>query len=51
MPPNNSQKSGGVTGMDIMFFANNQRKLHGLPLWRKKNNRKQGFGGVEWKKG
>ncbi len=22
--------------MDIMFFTNNQRKMHGLPLWRKK---------------
>ncbi len=27
--------------MDIMFFTNNQRKMHGLPLWRKKNKRKR----------
>lgn len=41
--PNNNQKSGGVTDMDIMFFANNKRKMHGLPLWRKKNRRKRCF--------
>lgn len=26
---------------DIMFHANNQRKTHGLPLWRKKDKRKR----------
>lgn len=26
---------------DIMFLANNQRKIHGLPLWRKKDKRKR----------
>lgn len=26
--------------MDIMFFIDNQRKTHGLPLWRNKNKRK-----------
>lgn len=29
--------------MDIMFFTNNQRKMHGMPLWRKKNKRKRYF--------
>lgn len=24
-----------------MFLTNNSRKMHGLPLWRKKDNRKR----------
>ena len=27
--------------MNIMLLSNNQRKMHGLPLWRKKNKRKR----------
>lgn len=27
--------------MYIMLLTNNQRKMHGLPLWRKKNKRKR----------
>lgn len=26
---------------DIMFLTNNQRKMHGLPLWRKKDKRRR----------
>lgn len=29
--------------MDIMLLSNNQRKMHGLPLWRKKDKRKRCF--------
>lgn len=27
--------------MDIMLLTNNQRKMNGLPLWRKKDKRKR----------
>lgn len=27
--------------MDIMLLTNNQRKMHGFPLWRKKDKRKR----------
>lgn len=27
--------------MDIMLLSNNQRKMHGYPLWRKKDKRKR----------
>lgn len=27
--------------MAIMLLTNNQRKMHGLPLWRKKNKKKR----------
>lgn len=26
-----------------MLLTNNQRKLHGLPLWRKKNSKKRSY--------
>lgn len=29
------------TRMKPMLLTNNQRKLHGLPLWRKKNCKKR----------
>lgn len=30
-----------MKNMKPMLLANNQRKIHGLPLWRKKNCRKR----------
>lgn len=30
-----------MKNMKPMLLANNQRKTHGLPLWRKKNCRKR----------
>ena len=32
---------------DIMFHANNLRKMHGLPLWRKKDKRKRHYTSTE----
>lgn len=26
---------------DVMLLANNQRKMHGVPMWRKKNKKKR----------
>lgn len=26
---------------DIMLLTNNQRKMHGVPMWRKKNKKKR----------
>lgn len=28
---------------DYMLLSNNQRKMHGLPLWRKRDKRKRYF--------
>lgn len=26
---------------DVMLLTNNQRKMHGVPMWRKKNKKKR----------
>lgn len=33
--------------ISIMFLTNNSRKMHGLPLWRKKDKRKRYYTSLE----
>lgn len=33
--------------MKQMLLTNNQRKMHGLPLWRKKNSKKRKYSRCE----
>ena len=44
MPTGGGKTSGdgeSMKNMKPMLLTNNQRKMHGLPLWRKKNCKKR----------
>ena len=32
---------------DVMLLTNNQRKMHGVPMWRKKNKKKDTIHGAK----
>lgn len=36
-----SGKDEGMKDLKPMLLTNNQRKMHGLPMWRKKNRKKR----------